>query len=617
MKTAAKFLTAAIAVMAFLPVFPVSFAAEKNYTKKTMTAFLYSADKTASLGCLFVDGLDEVPYIDASDYLNNIFTVSFTEKKSDGKFFVACKNGEMTVDADRDTVGFDCYEALAFRDVNSESSDLTVDFASDGESGFEDKPKGVTLNLKEYGIDIIEADGRVYFPLNTIADIFSVTYNSAEYVGGKLYFVHSMNNSLYYDNSSVYDTLRRSRKLADYTYSELCFVFDNLYGAPSSAPLAESIREKGFDKALEGFSNDTKKAKTLLKSESMTEFWLGMCLLSEPLYDGGHTVPALDPFAQSAIYPDALFSMTWNAIKNGSGENADIINNAERLLSGEKTADKTLTSERDEAFAAFDEIISTEKLRYLESGDTGVFSFDRFDADIVKDFRRALEIGQEHGIKNFVIDVSNNRGGNTAVLGYIAAAITNSNQYTMRTLCTLTENVYFETENIDLNLDGKADSSDSLPGYGFNYAVLTSHLTYSCGSLLALSAKDSGIPVLGETCSGGSCMLTSGSLPNAHYYYLSGMNKFVSKGGIDADSGALTDSDLTDTKSGAVSYRKMYDPEVLSEAISEFYSAEPAEITESESGKPDLLITTAVLFAVSCTVIITVAVIRRKRRNNQ
>lgn len=72
------------------------------------------------------------------------------------------------------------------------------------------EPRPVTLDLSAYGIDLIEYEGKVYMPLPTLNDIYTVTYNTAEYLNGSIYFAHSTDfgtGTSYYDRSSLYDIM--------------------------------------------------------------------------------------------------------------------------------------------------------------------------------------------------------------------------------------------------------------------------------------------------------------------------------------------------------------------------------------------------------------------------
>ena len=54
--------------------------------------------------------------------------------------------------------------------------------------------------------------------------------------------------------------------------------------------------------------------------------------------------------------------------------------------------------------------------RFYRVGDTGVFVFDSFLNEVVYAFKWSLDYAKENGIKNFVIDVSCNKGGLSSVL---------------------------------------------------------------------------------------------------------------------------------------------------------------------------------------------------------
>ena len=87
------------------------YAAEKPYEIRELTAYLYDLEHTAVYNCLFKEGLPDVPYMDAKDYLSNVYIAEFTEgENDDGTYTVSCKEGTMTVDPDKDTVRFDTYE---------------------------------------------------------------------------------------------------------------------------------------------------------------------------------------------------------------------------------------------------------------------------------------------------------------------------------------------------------------------------------------------------------------------------------------------------------------------------------------------------------------------------
>lgn len=569
-----------------LTAFPVSVAAaNQTYQTKDVTAYLYSMDSKTKLECMFNDDLSSVPYVDAADYLNQIFTVSFTESKGDdGVYSVTSKNGTMTVDPQKDTVSFDAYEEFTSRNVNSKNSAIESDYLNEAGGSYITKPSKVTLELSPYKIDLVELSGKVYFPLYTINDLFAGTYNAAEYVDGKLYFVHTMDSETdgYFDRSSLYESDNRDKSMIDYTYNELCFAVDNLYGMPSKSQIAENIRTNGLDKTLDSFSDQTKEAKELLMSDSLTDFYLGLTYLSVPFDDGGHTVFVFEPLAESEKYADTAFFHAWNELQEGDSEKAQAFQSiTTEMQSGSMMAQMTVSEARDKAYSAYDKVKSWgSTARFIVHGDTGVFIFDSFTDEAVEPFKWSLDYAADNGVDNFVIDLSMNTGGNSNVLQYMAAIMTNKENHTnknsLQTLCTLTGSKYQNEVELDLNLDGKFDEKDSEMVYDFHFAVLTTKCSFSCGNLLPVIAKDNHIPVIGKTSGGGSSMLTKFYMPGSHYYAMSGPEKYISNDGTDADLGAEPDYDLTtENADGLTDYTTLYDIEQISAKVHEYYGEEP------------------------------------------
>ena len=175
-----------------------------------------------------------------------------------------------------------------------------------------------------------------------------------------------------------------------------------------------------------------------------------------------------------------------------------------------------------------------------------------------------------------MIDLSCNSGGNAAVVMYIMAMITNKDQdsyvASYRKLQTLTGNIVRIDHDIDLNLDGEINDLDKSVYYDFEYAFITTNISYSCGNLLPCLAKDAGFPILGERSGGGACSLLIAYTPETFFYTLSSYNKFITKDNKDVDYGAELDFDLTkrvtdDAGNKTIDYSGLYDLEDISRKI--------------------------------------------------
>ena len=218
------------------------------------------------------------------------------------------------------------------------------------------------------------------------------------------------------------------------------------------------------------------------------------------------------------------------------------------------------------------------KAKLYVTGDTAVFAFDSFVNEAVYHFKWSLDYAKEKGVKRFVTDLSCNSGGNAAVVMYIMAMITNKNEdsYTAsyRKMQTLTGNLTRVDHDLDLNLDGVINDLDKSVYYDFEYAFITSNISYSCGNLLPCLAKDAGFPILGERSGGGACSLLIAYTPETFFYTMSSYNKFITKDNKDVDSGAALDYDLTKQASdgSGTDYTGLYDAAAYSTLIDEFYA---------------------------------------------
>jgi hypothetical protein len=136
----------------------------------------------------------------------------------------------------------------------------------------------------------------------------------------------------------------------------------------------------------------------------------------------------------------------------------------------------------------------------------------------------------------------------------------------------MTGNVFEEDKMIDLNLDGKFDDADKNVCYDFNFAVLTSQVSYSCGNLVPCIAQQDGILVLGETSGGGCCMVTKNYFADSENFSLSNVKILLRKDLTDVDSGAKVDYDLTKKAAdGTTDYSCLYDFNKINKCINEFY----------------------------------------------
>ena len=563
------------------------FAAETDaIEKRELTAYLFNMEDTKTIECIFTSALPEVPYIEVSDYVGTIYKEQFTETKNDdGTFTLTGPNGSMFINTENDTVTYDSFEEFMNLEGVSEGTTLDSPYSKTLDVVMEGDRKNTTIDLGKYNIDIIAENNKVYFPLTTISDLFCSSYNNARYVDGNLCFVHIMNEteSSYVDLSSVYETSERSPEMVAYTYNELCFVADTYYGRPLNGSISKLIGEKGFDKALDEFSDDTRTAKDLLKSNNIIDYMIGLCKLSDAFEDGGHTNLFFSVYPLLETYLASNVGQELKERINSGDQNSLIVLNTLKDSNAKIQRLNELKDQRSNLYKEYELIKAWDDQSassYYQNGETGVFVFDSFRNEAVYAFKWSLDYAAAHGIKKFVIDISCNTGGNSAVVMYMIGILTNakdhSNLEALTCVNTCTGNYNSIHYAMDLNLDGSFDELDNEVVYDFDYAIITSHFSFSCGNLLPIMAQDSGIPIFGQTSGGGCCMLTMFKTPEEHLYSFSGYNKFVNAKGEDADVGAPVNYDLTKTETTedgieTVDYTGLYDIKAISGMMDDFY----------------------------------------------
>ena len=598
------------AVFIFSTAAPAAALDADKFEARQVTAYLFGMEKTATLLCYFDPALPEVPYIDVLDYFSLTHSINYEfSSNDDGIYSLKSRNGEMIIDVENDRVTIYHFPFFTAGAADSGvSSDNNREFITLISLEIEEE-KPLCLDLSAYNIDVIEKNGRVYFPVSVLNDIIIMSYISALYIDGSIYFtINITSTATYFSTQPIYDKLERSEALAEFTYNELCFQFDNFYGCPSKALIASKIDEFGFDKALDLYPEEVQLAKQLLKSTSLIDFHLGLCILSELFNDGGHTQTYMG--SNEARSYDNEFKRIWDANFNSSYEEKwSSACTCYLLATWQKWPNYyNIMQTKQERLEQYDKVTEWEGIAALYiCGDTAVFSFDNFFIDVLEPFKQSLDYAKELGIKNFVIDLSTNMGGLVKAAAYFIAMIINKNTKNalVRTKGAYqkNENVYTETQKADLNLDGKIDDLDNEVIYDFDFALLTTSITYSAACYLAEYAKENGVMLIGEKNGGGSCDLGRLYMPASGRMQISMLNKRFCSNGDDLEGKGEVDVDLRKPFTGSTNnyyidkepsawgvydYDDFYDLEALGRYINELYDKGDLDGDGTKSNK-DLL----------------------------
>ena len=520
-----------------------------------------------------------VPYVDVVEYMNQVYdpaNVFSLSSQGGGVYEISNAKGNMTVDTVKDTLHSDRMEQFLYNDQRLNPTDDTqYVFEHIIATDYREDPSALDIDLSNYGIDLIEEDGRVYFPLTTAADLTGVSYLNSIFCDNRIYLAYGSDKPSVNWQANFNKEDRDAGEIA-YTYGELCFLMDHIYGDAPHCLLAEPIREKGLDATLESYSDETRQVKELLHSDKTVDLVFGIAILSSMLYDGGHTdfyidmatdlegTAAFDEFNRiGKEEPDNIRTVL---LKKWYGDSAGKME-AKRKI-------EEYDSEYDKYQAVFDE--QTEegnRYRYFEYDDTGIFVYTNYSEDVVRSFKKALDLAREHGMKNFIFDESNNGGGSTESCMYMLNAITKEKRDEFYYEGTMTGNKTYEKLDYDMDQDGKFEGDAEDFDYDFNYAVMCSQDSFSSGNLFPCLCQEAGIPIIGETSAGGTCNLVFFKMDLGNQYSASAFRTFTYQKGGNVEAGATPDYDITKKNDdGTTDYSDFRNFKLLDQIVDDHYA---------------------------------------------
>lgn len=425
------------------------------------------------------------------------------------------------------------------------------------------------LDLAAYGIPFYTEEDEIWLPVATLSDLFETQKNYRVTWNGKNIYIMDafrtyQNGNARRQDGHYYDVLKsadpRPADLIDMAYKELCFNLASFYGYPSATDFSRVMKEKGLDAALAEKDPETRK---LLLSADRAEYLTGMNrLMTFLLDDGGHT--SFSEYELAVLDPEGgAFTEAVQAIR----EQYDL---------GEGPRCARMMAAMDGVKAARKEKFGD--VSYAELGDTAIFMFNTFgldldgwekyyhqggelpvETDTYAAFHAALDKAAANPeIKNFVIDLSMNSGGESFAMSAMVALVCGESD--IRFEDTVNGERTCVSYLTDTNLDGAIDEKDLEVRYDLNFAVLTSGETFSSGNAMASVLSDKGIPVLGERSGGGSCSVQGNGTAEGWSYTISNNIHLINAAGEDIDAGVPVRAELvTVSDDGTRDYSAFYD----------------------------------------------------------
>lgn len=197
-----------------------------------------------------------------------------------------------------------------------------------------------------------------------------------------------------------------------------------------------------------------------------------------------------------------------------------------------------------EARASWLEGLGKTAMDVLYQDDMAYFSFDSFkfaqeayvgDTTALRDdlyvddsyyyfLHQFSDIQSHNGIKDVVIDISLNGGGTVGILYKLCALLSRDNSSRMAYMISNSGTKYTVTSRVDVNGDGQY-SDDETFGGKYNFYLLTSSMSFSCGNAFPFLMRKQGFAkVVGANSGGGECTVDSSFLPSGHGFVFSSMN---------------------------------------------------------------------------------------------
>ncbi len=552
---------------------PVS---QKEIEKKEVPIYIFSMEEPGSFPIYFIKG-GVIPYVeinDAAAFFENMMHYLGAGYTGDGKHFelsveadgdtvkVTREDGYyMTVDCEKDTLGFLDYNAF-LRAGDESLLDPAVFSNLKQEDGVEyyirrsDETNTrygheMVMDAGKYNINFVREGENYYLPLQTVSDILFAPRNmSILFNGENIYlcdgYLGSIPDGLTPLGESYYSVEAAGTvdsELSEFSYNELCFAFDHLYG----------LKDVHGIESFDMLASDSGYKGILLGTDAVA--------IDKVYHDIVYRY--LDDKHSKYIFPSYL---------SGADAAKDF---------GKDIGEGIARNEMNATIAEINNVRAKYYPNgipaYEEIGDTAYITFDSFMGDSMDYYKEAptadapdtiglisYAVGRilrdGSPVKRVVLDLSGNTGGESMSAVYTLAAFLGKAQISVEnSLTEARETCVFYS---DTNLDHEFDESDTLDGKGLQIFCLTSPVSFSCGNLVPCFFKSSGkVTIIGKQSGGGSCSSMYLSTASGSMIRISSFNRlsFLKNGAFyDIDQGAPVDYTIID-------YDHYYDRKALNQ----------------------------------------------------
>lgn len=411
--------------------------------------------------------------------------------------------------------------------------------------GFIEAGNETVFDLGGYDIPLYKYREDAYLPIEVVSYLFLALRSSQVVFNGSAFYIYASplymidsdgqltNYGRDYYGGSLASLSTKSSAIATLEANEMIFYLDHFYGFRDTNTNVGSGWKNYLSSSYPSiynnlYSTDADASASALDSILMT------------IIGDGHT-------GANNVYGNL------GSFYNG-GRHIRRASSSQRSLA--------LNTEYSENIALRSEVLGSEELGDNDvqiSGNTGIIRFDSFQNAALKsgqttDYYReyksydnyalfvyAFRKFENSGVKRVVIDLTCNGGGTAlscvAALGFLMDTVPYA------TYCPLTGDKGQYRVNVDADADGTISGHDSYADK-YEFYVLTSNYSFSCGNWFPTVCKDVGIKIIGAKSGGGACAVQYGVSPCGQPFQISGVMRLSNgytggekdnDGGIDVD----------------------------------------------------------------------------------
>lgn len=510
---------------------------DKIKIKSEKTEFVnYSVDynmTSKSLYTYFIDD-SETRYVDAAGFIRNLkgfymtqyFRVSSTMFSDKLSIFVnvlmpdnSIKKVSAIFDWNNDTISISDPVFFNLINISQTTNYSRLLQESQGES-VEVSP--IVFKLSDFGFDIYFKNNKVLVPFSIMNTIFcSGAYYNIYYDGSK-YFGVTYDISYYKDMQELktcsLNNKEQTLELRQETYNHLKFVMYYYYG----------LKEY---KGITDIEEDLKDYKEGILS-------LDPVVNKNTYYD--YFVKHLDELHTRIGAHSFYYDPTDN---NTNNWNLDVTSNARIQYKAVEDELKTISSgyfDGSNTYMVDGDTCMITLASFTTGSDEEVESDEAYKYDTFEFIKYVLD-GLNSNVRNVIIDVAQNGGGNVGALIRCLGFLSNDsvNYYSYNYLFNSATNVLM---NIDVDKDDDYEDNDAYTQY--NWYVLSSYNTFSAANSFTAMAKSLGATTIGQKTGGGMCSVLPIVLADqatiemssneAQMAWINGRYEFI-EGGVEPD----------------------------------------------------------------------------------